>query len=72
MDIDMTAVESRMCTHIGYNEELQEFYMRHKNGQVSVFSEVPASIAHAVASADSVGGAYHRMIKDQFRHHYAP
>lgn len=34
MDAQMIPVRSGMCTHVGYDKELQEFYMQHENGKV--------------------------------------
>lgn len=68
----MKAVRSGICTHVGYDPDTKELRLRHENERVSVFSNVPVAVGEAVENAESIGKAYHSMIKGQpeYPHRY--
>lgn len=76
MALVMRAVKSGICEEIGYDEVTGELHMVHENGRKSIHgnstNRVPADVGQHVESADSVGKAFHQLIRGQYPHRYDP
>lgn len=72
MPPEMKSVFSTMVSEIGYDEDTAELYVTWPKGKTSVYSGVPADVAHTVMNSWSVGQAINSEIKAAgYSHRYA-
>jgi len=62
-DIQMQAVESSNLSAVGYDPAGKTLRVAFKNGGVYDYSEVPVDVFTALGSAESIGGAFHKLVK---------
>jgi len=63
--MDMKAVESSNIVAIGYDEEEKKLRVTFKSGATYDYLNVEPETHAAVIGADSVGKAFHRLIRAQ-------
>jgi hypothetical protein len=61
---DMIDVKSSMIKSIGYEDG--RLYVQFKNNLVYSYDEVPEEYFEDLLDAESIGGFFHRNIKDEF------
>lgn len=66
----MRSVTSSHVARIGHNAETGELHVQWQDGRTSVYANVPAATADAVANSWSVGKALREQVKGRFPHRY--
>ena len=59
-------VESSNIKHIGHEHDV--LYIKFKSGDVYSYDEVPPEVYEQLVTAESVGQAFHKLIKNVFNH----
>jgi hypothetical protein len=67
----MQSVHSSHVERVGYDMEAKELHVGWKDGGRSVYSGVPADVAHDTMTSWSVGNALRTRIKPHYQHRYA-
>lgn len=65
-------VESSNIASVAYDENAQKMFVKFHNGGVYSYDHVPINVYHEIRQADSVGKAFHRLVKsDSGRYPYS-
>ena len=67
---ELTPVSSTHLDAVGYNSASLTLYVRWKDGRVSGYDNVPASIASDLQNAPSPGKAFNSLIRGKYQHQY--
>ncbi len=67
---NLTPVTSTHLAAVGYDEGQQALYVEWKDGRVSKYDDVPATVASDFQSASSPGKAFNDYIRSQYTHKY--
>ncbi len=66
-EIELKPVQSSNIDKVGYDEEKQELQIEFKGGGLYAYDSVPQFEYQDLLDAKSIGGHFHKKIKDKFK-----
>lgn len=67
---ELKPVSSSHLDAVGYDEDSQTLYVQWKDGQISAYDDVPASVANDLEQAPSPGKTFNDLIRGKYQHSY--
>lgn len=65
--MNLKPVKSSNIEAVGYDEETQELQVQFKGGSIYAYDSVPSTEHDELINAKSIGGHFHKAIKDQYK-----